>query len=105
MFYIRLFRQGLSHKSAKASNSLALLDRGSRSLTKRKKKALIHVFLLFPNLTLKHFELQGSRFIYSHYLHKINIGRKVYLQHINDSISNYSTGCKMCMVVKVAKAF
>ena len=25
---------------------------------------------------------QGSRFIYSHYLHKINIRRKVYLQHI-----------------------
>ena len=27
-------------------------------------------------------KVQGSRFIYSHYLHKINIGRKVYLQHI-----------------------
>ena len=44
-----------------------------------------------------------SSFI-SHYLHNINIERKVLQQMITDK-NKYSTNYKMCVVVKVAKAF
>ena len=40
----------------------------------------------------------------SHNLHNINIERKVLQQMITDK-NKYSTNYKMCVVVKVAKAF
>ena len=61
---IQLFRQRLSHKSVKAyltmpigimgRKSLALIDWGFRCLPTRKKKAWIHMFVLFRSMSLKH---------------------------------------------------
>ena len=68
--YLQLFRQSLSHKSVKAyatmpisimgRKRLALIDWGWRCLPTRKDKAQIHLFGLFPSMSLKHLKSQSK---------------------------------------------
>ena len=61
LILLQLFRQRLSHNSAKAhaimpigiigNNRLPLLGWGSRCLARRKENVWIHVFVLLPSLT------------------------------------------------------
>ena len=69
-FHTAISTKVVPHKSVKAyatmpigimgSHSLSLLGWSSRCFSKKEGKAWIHVFVLFPSITLKHLELRSS---------------------------------------------